>query len=500
MSSPVPTGGPLENPVLRAMLEAGGVWLWDSDLVQEISKYQDGFWEQYGYDGTRFTETFDFIHVVHTSDLAELSRAWRAHLEGETPAYAAEWRLRTAEGDWRWIRSRGKVIERNEHGRALRMVGAYTDITDMRRSQLGLADSTAEMDAVFRNSRDGIALIGPDLRLMRANEAVVDIVERFTGYRPFEGNSILDIPSFNPDRPIIQDIKLALGGARSLPERLASSPDGSRWLEASYSPVFKEDGSILGVAVGLRDVTEKKRMEQTRMHALRLESMGLLAGGIAHDFNNLLAAIMGNIDLARMGTLDDETRTGLDEAHDAARRASELVRDLLAFAGKQSPVVRHVELSALTREMVRYARKIPGNSSEVLEEFAEGLPEIEADGTQVRQIALNLVVNALEASRGSGGAVSVRTFEQPAPLDVRAVLEPQAAARYVALEVKDDGVGMDQDTLDHIWDPFFTTKETGHGLGLPSVLGAVRSHGGTLAVESEPGRGATFTVYFPAIE
>jgi PAS domain S-box-containing protein len=336
------------------------------------------------------------------------------------------------------------------------------------------------------------------MRLLRANDAAIEFVQKFTGYRAFEGNTILDIPTFNPERPIMRDIQLALAGARNVPERVVNTADGSGWLEFSYSPVFNTDGSILGAAVSLRDVTEKKRMEQTRMHALRLESMGLLAGGIAHDFNNLLAAIIGNIEVARLGELDSETRAGLDDAHDAARRASELVRELLAFAGKQAPVVRRIELSALTREMVRYARKIPGHQVEVLEEFAENLPELEADATQIRQVALNLVVNALEATRATGGAVYVRTYLQPGPPQGPSVIEPRPAPSYVAHQVRDEGHGMDAETRERIWDPFFTTKETGHGLGLPSVLGAVRSHGGCLAVESEPGRGATFTVYLPA--
>lgn len=499
MPLPADTGDPLSNPTLRAMLQAAGVWLWDSNLQTETSLYQDGFWEQYGYVPSRFQETFDFVQVVHKRDLRELTKAWRAHLEGQTELYASDWRLRTSTGEWRWIQSRGKVIARDAAGKALRIVGAYTDITELKRSELGLAESTAGLDAVFRSSRDGIALIGHELTLLRANDAALDIVERLTGHRAREGASILEIPPLSSDRHISGDVQLALGGA-DVPERVTANGDGTAWLEVTYSPVHDIDGSILGVAVGLRDVTEKKRMEQSRLQAMRLESMGLLAGGIAHDFNNLLSAVIGNIDLAMLAEAEDERITSLDEARQAAFRAAELVRELLAFAGKQRPVVRRIDISSLAEEIVRYARKIPGNTTTLHEDFSRDLPAIEADATQIRQVVLNLVVNAFDATREGGGTITVRTFavaELP-PASADSPLCARSAPRYVALQVADDGPGMDAYTRERLWEPFFTTKATGHGLGLPSVLGAVKTHGGTLAVESEPGCGAAFTVFLPA--
>jgi PAS domain S-box-containing protein len=432
--------------------------------------------------------------------LPGITRAWNAHIEGDTDFYLSEWRLRTADGSWRWILARGKVIERDAQGRATRMVGAYTDITEHKRSEFGLADSTAELDAIFRSSRDGIALVGPDLRVLRANQAAEDIIERFSGVRLAVGAEITEIPSLNPARPVIRDIERALAGVRNIPERMASNRDGSIWVELSYSPVTGADGSVIGVAVGLRDCTEKQRLEQSRLQAMRLESLGLLAGGIAHDFNNLLGAITGNIEVAQLGSLDEDTRAGLEEARQAARRAAELVQELLAFAGKQQPVVLPLDISALTHEMTRYARKIPGNRVTIEEDLARALPPVDGDATQVRQLILNLIVNALDATRDEGTTVNVRTWSLPDPAAVaRDLLLPQRAAPlYVALRVHDDGPGMSPDVRARIFDPFFTTKATGHGLGLASVLGTIRSHGGTIHVESEPGGGAAFTVFFPA--
>jgi len=495
---PAEPGAAPSDPVLRAMLEASGVWLWDCDLEQDLSSYQDGFWEQYGYDRSRFAETFDFIQVVHRADLGAVTNAWRAHVEGETEIYAAEWRLLTAAGEWRWIRSRGRVISRDASGRALRMAGTYTDITDLKQLEAAWAERCAELDSVFANSHDGLALIAPDLTILRANAAAAGIIERLTGFRLSEGQSILDIPAVTAERLLVNDIKRALAGAPAIPERLFGAPAAGLWVETSCSPVYHDDGTILGAAVSLRDVTERKQLELTRLQTVRLESMGLLASGVAHDFNNLLAAIIGNIDLAALEA-DEAVRPMLADAKEAARRASELVKELLSFAAGQAPGAEARDLAKLVHEIVRYARMIPGQTASVVEEHDAPLPPVQVDATRIRQVILNLVVNALDATRESGGTVRVRTFRVGRPAQVQGELaaEPRPAREYVVLQVADDGPGIERETLARIWDPFFTTKPSGHGLGLPSVLSAVTSHGGTVSVHSEPGKGATFNVFLP---
>jgi signal transduction histidine kinase len=345
-----------------------------------------------------------------------------------------------------------------------------------------------------------MALVSTALTLIRANEAALDLLERFTGSRPVQGEPLLDLPAMAPDRPVITDLNLVLAGRTDVPDRAIPGIRASGWIEFSYSPVFDKDGSILGVAVTLRDITEKTRLEQSRLQALRLESMGLMAGGIAHDFNNMLGAIVGNVELAQLSTLDDETRDSLAEARAAARRASELVQQLLAFAGHHEPIVRPVDVSALAAEIARYARKIPGNRVQIREELRTDLPEIDGDATQLRQLVLNLLVNGLDATRESGTTVEIRTWSVGSPQEVTSelVILERPAPRFVVIEVSDDGQGMDETTRERLFDPFFTTKPTGHGLGLASVLGTVRNHGGTLSVRSAPGAGATFTVFLPA--
>ncbi|MEO8541053.1 MAG: ATP-binding protein [bacterium] len=500
MSIPEQPSALPSDPAIRALLEAGGVWLWDANLVDELTTYQEGFWEQYGYDPNSVEETFDFLRVMENEDKRDMARAWRAHLEGEAPLYEAEWRLRTPSGERRWISSRGKVIARDADGRPTRMVGTYRDITESKVASISLASSVAELDAVFRGTRDGLALVSPELEILRLNDRAEELLRTFTGVEVRVGTNVFGLPGLANERPVLGDLVLALAGNKIVPERLLHLPRTDSWVECTYAPVHFSDGSVLGVVITIRDVTERKRLEQSRMQALRLESMGLMAGGIAHDFNNLLGAIVGNIDVAKLSITDAETIESLDDARAAAGRAAELVQQLLAFAGQHEPIVRPVDLSELTGEIVRYARRIPGPEIVIEEELPLGLPTINADPTQLRQLVLNLLVNALDAVGESQGRIQVRTSTE---LDPRGcpgdlVVQPRPAPCYLTLTVSDSGPGMPEDTRARIFDPFFSTKPAGHGLGLSTVLGVVRSHGGTVSVTSSPGAGASFTVFLPA--
>ncbi|HMO97212.1 MAG TPA: ATP-binding protein, partial [Tepidiformaceae bacterium] len=292
------------------------------------------------------------------------------------------------------------------------------------------------------------------------------------------------------------------GGQSFTVERELVHRDVSRFFEISYSPVRQPNGAVVGVALAFRDITERKRHEAARLKAMRLESVGLLAGGVAHDFNNLLTAIVGNIELAALNTDDPELLGNLDDAREAARRAGELVQHLLAFAGQQDPQLRPLDLTSLSRELLRYTRKMPGAEALFVDQLAEALPPVLGDATQIRQVVLNLLVNAMDSTRDCGGTVTVESGVVAAVNEVIAepIIIEQVVPRYVFIRVTDTGCGMDEETLSRIFDPFFTTKPTGHGLGLASVLGAIRAHGGTIGVTSKAGQGASFTIALPVAE
>jgi two-component system, cell cycle sensor histidine kinase and response regulator CckA len=246
---------------------------------------------------------------------------------------------------------------------------------------------------------------------------------------------------------------------------------------------------------------ERRKLEAQVQHAQRLESLGILAGGIAHDFNNLLAGVMGYAGMAMdQVPASSNTRTCLEEVIRAARAAAELTQQMLAYSGRGKFVVEPVNLSRLTSELVRLMGTLITKKATLRLDLDPRLPLVRADAGQMRQVVLNLVTNASDALGESSGLIQIRTATvELAPGQVVGLGGgPLAPGIYAEVEVVDTGCGMDREMQSRIFDPFFTTKFTGRGLGLAAVLGIVRSHGGSIQVESERGRGTRFRVLLPA--
>ncbi|HVT71918.1 MAG TPA: transporter substrate-binding domain-containing protein [Lacunisphaera sp.] len=244
---------------------------------------------------------------------------------------------------------------------------------------------------------------------------------------------------------------------------------------------------------------EAEKLRQKMQEAQKLESLGVLAGGIAHDFNNLLTVILGNSSLARLelaGSPVNQAR--LDSVVTSANRAAELCRQLLAYAGKGSYHLERVNLNELITETTRLLELSINKQAGLEFALAPTLPKIEADPSQIRQVIMNLVINASEAVAGRDGTIRVATVVIALPLaGGPAALRELPAGDYVCVEVTDTGCGMTPEVTARIFDPFFSTKFTGRGLGLAAVQGIVRTHRGALTVESTPGAGSTFKVYLP---
>ncbi len=247
---------------------------------------------------------------------------------------------------------------------------------------------------------------------------------------------------------------------------------------------------------------QKLDMEKQLRHVEKLKSLGILAGGIAHDFNNLLVGILGNAELALQEIPEDSpTREILEQIEIAGKRAAELTRQLLAYSGKAKITTRALNLSALIRDMQPLLGISVSKNIQFTLDLPENLPLIKGDPTQIQQIVMNLVTNASEAIGERGGIISLATGTRRIQASDRERLflkDDMQAGEYVYIRVSDTGQGMDHETVSRIFDPFFTTKFTGRGLGLATVLGIVRGHKGNIMVETQPGRGTTFYVLFPA--
>jgi PAS domain S-box-containing protein len=293
------------------------------------------------------------------------------------------------------------------------------------------------------------------------------------------------------------------------PHRLRKRDGSWIWAEATGVRYRRADGQlrIIGVA---RDITDRVEQEATRRlledqvrHAQKLESLGILAGGIAHDFNNLLTPIIGAAGLLANELSGDPAPQRLVETiRKAAARATDLASQMLSYAGKNEPKFDRVDLSDVIRDMQLLLESAASPGSLLEYGLDPGPVRARADKTQVGQVVMNLVVNAAEALSGAGGHIRISTGTIDADralLDGYQLGSQREQGRYAYLEVRDDGVGIEDQTRERIFDPFFSTKFTGRGLGLAVVLGIVQRHAGALRVESKLGEGTSFRVLLPAI-
>ncbi|NOZ78577.1 MAG: PAS domain S-box protein [Acidobacteria bacterium] len=274
--------------------------------------------------------------------------------------------------------------------------------------------------------------------------------------------------------------------------------DGSTFhAEVNFS-ISKEDGRNVGFQAYVRDVTERKHLEEQLLQAQKMESIGRLAGGVAHDFNNVLQTIFGNLDAIPMKRLTAEVRAHIDAALEAAERAARLTRQLLAFSRRQVIQPRPYDLNEVLRGTIGMLQQIVGEEISLLFEPDPAPVPVVADRGQLEQLLMNLVVNASDAT-GPGGRITITTRRAEADETFHADHPWASAPAYAVFSVSDTGCGIEPELMEKIFDPFFTTKDAarGTGLGLATVHGIVCQHGGRVEVESQPGEGATFTIFLP---
>jgi PAS domain S-box-containing protein len=304
--------------------------------------------------------------------------------------------------------------------------------------------------------------------------------------------------------------RAASGAASGDPDRAVEvqfryeSPRGTLWVSARGRLQRDANGAPRRIIGTVQDMTESRRLEDKLVATQKLESLGVLAGGIAHDFNNILTGILGSASLARLDVPPDSGVAHLlAEVERSAERAAELCRQLLAYSGRGRFDIRTLDPSRFVEETAKLIRASIPRTVELDLQLADRLPSVSADVVQLRQVVMNLLINAAEAIGDRPGRVVVSTSERVLTaheLSSFRLAPPRGAGRYVVLEVKDDGSGMSEATRARVFEPFFTTKFTGRGLGMSAVLGILRSHRGSLKVYSEPGRGTTFKVLLPVAE
>ncbi len=299
-------------------------------------------------------------------------------------------------------------------------------------------------------------------------------------------------------------------GTSTLEYRMLCKDGSWKWILGRGMVISRDsNGKPLRMIGTITDLTERKAAEQERrsielqmLQTQKLESLGVLAGGIAHDFNNILTTIIGNAELALLRI--NKESPGVDNLHkieEAAARAADLAKQMLAYSGKGKFVIENINLNLLLQDMLHMLEISISKKAELRLNLTNDLPSVEADSTQIRQIIMNLVINASEAIGEKSGVIAVTTgcidcnkdYQKNVWLDVNI-----SQGLYVYLEIADTGCGMDKDTQAKLFDPFFTTKFTGRGLGMSAVLGIIKGHKGAIKLYSEPGKGTSFKILLPA--
>lgn len=429
---------------------------------------------------------------VHPPELREYAKAAFNRIVNEADHQVpAETVVQSSDGRQKPVEILAQVIQVN--GKPV-VYGIFRDITERKRAEEALRDSEHRYKTIVDHARDVIYTISTDTTLTSLSPAF----EKATGWSRSEwiGRKIEEI--VHPeDWPLVVEMGIRLFSGEKPPvHEVRIRAKSSEFITAEFSIAeLIENGKVVGLIGIGRDITERKRMEEELQKAQKLESLGVLAGGIAHDFNNMLTPILANISIAKtFGNFDDGIAEALTDAEEACLRAKGLTQQLLAFSRGGVPVKKPASLSRLLMDEVRFASS--GSNVRWQYSIPQDLWWVEMDPGQIGQVIRNLIINADQAMSAGGTARVEAANATVGPNDAL----PLKEGNYVRITVSDTGVGIPEKQLPRIFDPFYSTKDKGSGLGLSISHAIIKRHNGFIRVESEVGTGTTFHIYLPASE
>ncbi len=395
--------------------------------------------------------------------------------------------------------AKSEVTLRDMPHLATQVLREWRHITERRKAEASLAEEKERLAVTLRSIGDAVITTDVEGRISLINR----VAEQLTGWRQEEAlgeplervfNIIDEHTRESCDNPVAK--VLETGGIVGLANNtvLVSKDGTERVIEDSGAPILDQQKGTIGVVLVFRDATEKRRLQDERQKVQKLESIGILAGGIAHDFNNSLTAIIGNISLAKFyANPGDQILEKLEEIERAAMRTRDLTQQLLTFSKGGKPIKEIVSIAELLKEASIFALR--GSNVRCTFDLPKDLWPVSIDAGQISQVISNIIINA-EQSMPAGGVIEVKTqnVEITSP-----ALIPSESGKYVKVSIRDQGIGIPRDHLTRIFDPYFTTKQKGSGIGLTVAYSIVDRHNGYITAESE-GEGSTFHMYLPAAE
>jgi PAS domain S-box-containing protein len=474
------------------------IWMMNMDLeftyvnpaIETVAGYTQNEWV-----GTKLREHVDEQHYKRVVDLLQQRvEEPREDSDGVT----LELSVQHKNGREIPLEINARLLYDN-NGQPIGVQGTGRDITERKQSEQALRESEEKFRNIIEQSNDAIYLLFED-RFELVNKRFLDMFD--LSAEDVLRNEVNYLELVAPKSyTLVEDRRQKSMDGEEVPSRyefVAQSRDGREFeVETSISLVnYKDSRATLGI---MRDISERKRLEEQLFQSQKMEGIGRLAGGVAHDFNNLLTIISGHTDLMRT-YLDsqDPLLEDLQEILKASQRASDLTRQLLAFSRKQTLQVKVVDLNQIISNSTKMLKRIIGEDIELQTDLDDDLWFVEADPGQMSQIIINLATNARDAML-YGGRLHIETRNQVLETERVVSSQPMPPGSYATIRVCDTGSGMDADTVKKIFEPFFTTKAEGKGtgLGLSTVYGIARQSGGAIDVESEPGEGTCFTIYLP---
>jgi PAS domain S-box-containing protein len=471
---------------------------WDRDVVTGRVRWSDQMYRIFGLPDDTQPVFLTFLRLVHPKDLGIIEEAQKRAAAADTPI-VVEYRIIRPDGQVRFIRSISEVVK-NEQGAPVRFVGTDQDITEQVEATELLQAKEARLKSAERMAHVGNWIWDLKSNRVSYSEEMLRILGQSPDYEPsYEDAFQIVAPQ---DRERADDwVRACLAERRGsrIEVRILRPGGDIRALVCRSEVLLDEDGSPAKMFGTCQDLTDARRAEEDAFARQKLESLGTLASGIAHDFNNLLGAMLAQAELATAELASgSHAEEELKQIREVAIRGSEIVRQLMIYAGKEGDVLELIDISKAVEGMVGLLKVSVSRHATIVTDLAESLPAVKARPAQLRQIVMNLVVNASDAIRDREGIIHVTTrcvtSDHVTGLGTSDCLAP---GEYVEMEISDTGIGMSPETMSRVFDPFFTTKSAGRGLGLAVVHGIVRSLNGTIRVISEFGNGATFQILLP---
>lgn len=493
------------------VLEGANLGLWTWNISTGAVTFDRRWLEILEYEPEDIEPVIDsWGKLMDPDDKDRVDAIMRDHLDGKTDFFEVEQRLRTKSGGWKWVLDKGRIIDRDAAGNPHLMAGTILDISGSKMLDEKCTSIENIYQALFEHSGTAMAIIESDTTISMVNDRFAELaglpkdeIEGKKSWREFVDPADL--------KRMLKYHRARRSDSEGVPEQYEFTLiDHSRERHSillNIAMIADSDRSIASLLdVSILRKSEQKRLEMERevRYAQRLESLGVMAAGIAHDFNNILMVIMGNADLIQSDM--PPSHPNYDKTLDiiaASKRAAEICRQMLAYAGEQHLVIKEVDITEEIRKASKMLEVSIAKNAVLKYQLADNIPPVSADTMQLRQVILNLVINASEAVERDSGYITLATGTMHcSSLELRKTYfnNDLIEGDYAYIKVSDNGVGMDERTKTHVFDPFYTTKFPGRGLGMSTVLGVVRAHQGTIKIESQEGEGSTITVLLPLAE